>query len=272
MSFDDMDDSAKGSVWERLNRAKTKSAQLRTAASSSPGREPGLGRESRATFSDTQSVHSVHSSASKISLRGLDGQFSRSAHSIPDCDNIQNSEEKRRFLRDLYDAQKGWAFLAHERPSPPGSAESWRYRQRWPFFDPPSDAQPPAEPWVGADEVRGRFGGVVQHGYISPSPMRNRQSEPRPQSTSPRFLSPREQFHTEPDRVPESYATVPEPEPEPEPSRCSTPAPEPDESSAAEERQRPPKVATFSSSAEEARRLCPKAAGFTVVPPKSLVQ
>jgi hypothetical protein len=267
MSFDEMTDSAaNGGVWERLNRAKTKSAQLRAG----PTASPCPSSPTRATFEDAQSVHSVHSvhsSASKISLRSLDGQFTRSSWAIPDCDNIQNPDEKRRFLRDIYEAQKGWAFLAHERPSAPGTAEAWRYRQRWPFFDPPNDAQPPSQPWAGERGVFGTYGGPVQHGYISPSPIRNRQSDIG--SASPKSCSPRQQPHPFPAEADETTAAEPcakadEPEEPEEPLLATVDESQP---------ERPPKAATFSTKAEDARLLCPKAAGWGVIAaPKSFVQ
>ena len=88
----------KSNVWDRLHRAKTESR--RSSESPKPADE---------------SFFSL-ASTSKLSLSGLDGEFSCSAWTLPGCDDMA-PEEKRVWVRALREAGHGYPHLKCSRSS-----------------------------------------------------------------------------------------------------------------------------------------------------------
>ena len=87
-------------VWDRLHRAKTACGAIRRL-------EPAFTDD---TFDSLASTSKISASTSKISLGGLDGMFSRSAWSLPGCDDM-TSDEKREWIRALREAGHSFPHL-----------------------------------------------------------------------------------------------------------------------------------------------------------------
>lgn len=148
-------------MWNRLYRSKT------------------LSRQSAESPIPDDSFFSL-ASTSKLSLVGLDGEFSRSAWTLPGCDDME-PDEKREWVRALREADNGYPHLKCSRSSiiqkpnatfqsPPFSAVTPRSRcliDEARIFggadtsgvgssDPPIDFEPRAHsPMLGCDMAAG---------------------------------------------------------------------------------------------------------------------